>query len=115
MGEEVKFRVTYWPGTATDRKNCPCCTCCTRADNSRTAQELLDEIQKVAFLEFSSFKEALMGTAAAYIDTSDGVLIEYVNVCKTCNKEFYMKQPELTLETHHWDMCPDCAEALTLA
>lgn len=111
----MKFRVTYWPGSAAGMKSCPCCACCTRADNSRSAQELLDEIQKVVFLEFDSYTDALNGTAGRYIHTSDGVLIEYENVCVICYKEFYMKQPELTLETHYWDMCPDCAEALVLA
>jgi hypothetical protein len=96
----VKFRVTYWPGTAAGNRNCPCCACCTRVPNK---QELLDRIQKVVFLDYNSYKDALNGTAARYIQTSDGVLIEYVKNCTTCGKEYFTTAEDSRL-------CHECGE-----
>lgn len=105
----MKFRVTYWPGTADlFRKSCPCCDCCITSDNSKNVPALMDRIEKVVHMEFASMKDALNGTAARWISVSDGVLIEYVKECATCDETFY------TRDDAHTE-CEECALVRGLA
>ena len=95
----MKFRCTYWPGTA-DQPH----------DYVQWLIETgrINNYAKVKFLEFDSYKDARDLTAARWISTSDGCLIEHVKTCIDCQQEFYTRD-------EHAIRCPEDEELLTLA
>jgi hypothetical protein len=95
----VKFRVTYWPGTA----QFPGSYVKWMAEN-----DLIKDYEKIKFFDFDSYKDAQSYTAGAYMGTSDGCLIEYVKECDHCKEEYFTNAEDSKL-------CHECGDALTLA
>lgn len=95
----MKFRVTYWPGTAQFSGS----YVKWMAEN-----DLLKDYEKVKEYDFPTYKDAQSYTAGAFMHTSDGCLIEYVKECKDCLTVYYTRAEDSVL-------CHECGEALTLA
>lgn len=102
----MKFRVTYWPGTAKLR---PCCV----KDMAERGE--LDSLARTYTIEAASWEEAQSSTIYLMDDSrngaregSDGCLIEYVKECDHCKTTYYTSAEDSVL-------CHECGELSVLA
>lgn len=93
----MRFRATYWPGTAQMHSD----------EVFRMTQRQLDSIARRWEFDATDRNEALCKSGATLSGTSDGCLLEEGRTCSRCNRTFYVKAHTLS----YIRTCDECQKA----